>query len=379
MLATLPQTPVLLQQKQRFLLTRFPYQDVSGSYQKVGIDQKLTVPNMFYVKTRQFLTVEIYLDYENLVVGLIDQGIEPNHKTIIDTIRNIFADQGNIAKIHAYADWQVIEEQCGEKDVPRELTILGVKIHYLINNNGKNSADMEMANDIRTVIDRSPSEPDFIDVLIIGSGDRDFKAVIETALARGKKVVILGCSDSLSQDLVSTAEVRILDENFAKESRRNHKRTSKSQFGLLMSIAVYMNHRKWSWIYSDRLYKMIQNHFEESVTISELTNAGFLQQGPKPNSFKLSMNNPDSFFAWWIVNRLDFLLNVRKMDYVDSAYLANGMSKDKSCKKFGIGQTRNHAEKKLEQVATTGWIVKKPSHHPKNADKIIDTWSLAER
>ena len=66
------------------------------------------------------------------------------------------------------------------------------------------------------------------------------------------------------------------------------------------------------------------------------------------------------------------------MPYIDSAYMAKGMTMDKTFLGWGIGQERNEAESWFELLARAGVIFKKVQPHPTTPDHPISTWQLFE-
>jgi hypothetical protein len=163
-------------------------------------------------------SVSAYLDYENLCAGLRRLGYRPTPHALVEAVRRATADLGNMVEIVAYADWSVFAN-CNRMDVQRQLVMLGVTTVYVINRHGKNSADMALANDVRTQLEYHPGSTDGIDAIVIGSCDRDFRTILETARSRGKRTLVLGLSTGVSQDLMQQAEVRYLDAYLEVKSR----------------------------------------------------------------------------------------------------------------------------------------------------------------
>jgi len=157
--------------------------------------------------------VAIYLDYENLQIGLSQRGHTLKPWTMLRTIRDLTSDLGKMVDMIAYADWGVLMKNCG-MDVQRELVLQGATTVYVINHRGKNAADMALANDVRTRLALQSADQSAIDTLVIGSCDRDFCPVLETAQTLGKKSVVIGLSKMTSRELGRVAEVRHLDKYF---------------------------------------------------------------------------------------------------------------------------------------------------------------------
>lgn len=320
----------------------------------------------------------VYLDYENLHIGLEQRGIKPIPRTVIEAVRTSVADLGSLLSIEAFADWGELSKG-GAQNIQRELEVLGVKTHYQISRHGKNSADMALANEIRTRLGRQDGDPDAADLFVLGSRDRDFSTIIREA-QKTKRVVVLGLTGDTSNDLEKLAEVRYLDERMPQQESNKSKSLAKDpEFALLMQIATYMNERKYKWVYQNRLAQEIDGKVDTAKSLKNVIDAGFLKpwQDGDPNKLMLNLEQPDAYIAHWLVNRIDYSLNRRKMPYVDTNYLANGMRDDRNLQEFGLYQTRAEAQKVLDRGAKTGCIVKESRENPKSPGKTVIAWRLA--
>lgn len=157
--------------------------------------------------------VDVRLDFENLYYGMQENNWSLSIGSIVQNIKAAVSDLGEIVRIVAYADWGVLAKQ-SNKELQRDLELLGVKTRYQISIKGKNSADMEIVDDIYRLLGRDYTE-DAVDIVVIGTCDRDFRPVLETAQSRGKRIVVLGLQGKLSRELQNTAqEVRYLDQYY---------------------------------------------------------------------------------------------------------------------------------------------------------------------
>ncbi len=155
--------------------------------------------------------VDVRLDYENLYRVMEEKKWLLNTKDILQTIKTATSDLGEIVRIVAYADWGVLNRRAN-KDIQRELALLGVKTRYQVSLRGKNSADMEIVDDIHGLLARDHTE-EAVDVIVIGTCDRDFRPIVETIQSRGKRAVVLGIQGNLSGELKTFAqEIRYLDQ-----------------------------------------------------------------------------------------------------------------------------------------------------------------------
>jgi len=155
--------------------------------------------------------IDARLDYENLHFGLLKAGLPYAPQIIIGVVRKIAERRGKLQSITAYGDWQKVYIPNMDVDIQRELALMDVRTRYQINGYGKNSADMEIANDLRSLVEGS--QGDSIDEVILGTQDRDFKPVIETLRERGKFVTLVGLTNGVSGYLKNAVdEIFYLDE-----------------------------------------------------------------------------------------------------------------------------------------------------------------------
>jgi uncharacterized LabA/DUF88 family protein len=157
--------------------------------------------------------VDVRVDFENLYYGMQENNWSLNIRSIVHSIKAAVSDLGEIVRIVAYADWGVLAKQ-SNKELQRDLEVLGVKTRYQISIKGKNSADMEIVDDVYRLLGRDYTE-EAVDVIVIGTCDRDFRPVLETAQSRGKRIVVLGLQGKLSRELETVAhEIRYMDQYY---------------------------------------------------------------------------------------------------------------------------------------------------------------------
>lgn len=336
--------------------------------------------------------LDIRLDYENLHFGLKERGWPLDPKALIEAVKAVVADLGEVVNTVAYADWDVLSKSAN-RNIQRELARIGVETRYQINLRGKNSADMKLADDIRTLLERNFYEPDAVDVIVLGTCDRDFRPTVETAKARGKRLVILALKDGISHELrrVAGDDVRYLDDHLKPPSRaQRHLSTPKpwdKHVSLIAKIALWLHRQGRQWACVDSLAEALAldpqgERLERAVADGVLTRRS---NGAKGKSDTL-MPNRDHPLAqtiqrliWWTPGRIDYCLNERGMPYVDSNFLARGMTMDAKLTRLGVGQNRREAEGWLDRVADAGVIVKKSQPHPKTPTRIINTWWLPRK
>ncbi|HAJ37638.1 MAG TPA: hypothetical protein DCL15_18375 [Chloroflexi bacterium] len=233
--------------------------------------------------------VAIYIDYENIHIGLERQGRQPSPQAILQAVRAESADLGRPGEIHAYADWQALcDEQHG--DVQRELVKLGVKTHYQIGRHGKNCADMEITVDVCAALD--VTRPGVgVDTFVLVTGDRDLAPVARRVRQQGKRLRILTLRQCLAHELKECAdEVRTLDHHFAPS-------TEGAQLTALLRVAAYLRQHDFDWALRERLIRIMQGKDGELMSrriLDQLVAQGCLIAGPsaRPGSLALNQTHP---------------------------------------------------------------------------------------
>lgn len=355
--------------------------------------------------------VDIRLDYENLHIGLKRRGWKPNAKVLMEALKLATRDLGDILRTVAYADWGLLSREDGQ-DWQRELATLNIETRYLVNERGKNTADMKIAEAIRDLIERSSGASDAPDVIVLGTNDRDFRAVLETARQRGQRVVIVGLRDGVSRhllDVVGPNDIRYLDEHLlvhpetadrAQPVQVNRTRSATSpgvpslhprtEFAsLVVDVAAWLQRqgvRGWSFAPTPTLIAAVRPGPDGAGEIERAVQAGHLirksRVGPQGESETLALNRNSELvkavqvLIQWTAKRLHYCLHERSMPYVDSNYLATGMTKETQLAQLGVGQKRHEAEGWLNLLAQAGVIEVKEQPHPKEPTKLIRTWWL---
>lgn len=334
----------------------------------------------------QVARVDIRLDYENLHIGLEKQGWQPNPKELIEAVKSATANMGKIVSITAYADWDELSKGT-DVNYQRELALLGIKTRYqVVSAHGKSSADMELVTEVHSLLERADS----IDTVVIGSRDRDFRAIIEQIKQADKKAVVLALHEGLSSDLVRVAdEVRYLDEYIRIKRIYHHQgqhngqaaRFTDQQTELLLALSAWMSQKRWKWITEANINEFLADTSFTQANVEQARKAELLVpwQG-NANQYTLNMDQPLAKAAHilvrWSKDRIDFCLNKKGMAYVDSNYLANGMQMNRSLQELKVGQQRHNAEQWLNKLASAGILAKVNQPHPKDKSRSITTWWL---
>jgi hypothetical protein len=345
------------------------------------------------------LRCDARLDYENLHIGLERRGARVDPATLINAVKAAIADLGDVANIVAYADWSLLAKNTG-RDIQRELAkIQGVESRYQVNMRGKNSADMKIADDIRTLVERDTYAPDAVDIIVLGTNDRDFRPIVETARLRGKKVIVVALRDGLSNELRQAAnEVRFLDDHLPslqQEQRQTAPRISAHEHAdLAMRIEVWLRRQNWKWVYADRLVAAFTPDQASADRLRKVVEANVLTQSwravkypdgheGKAKTYALNEAHPLvqtlQHLATWAPARVAYCLHERGMPYVDTNFLSQGMAMDPIFRRLGVARTRTDAEEWLNLVVAAGLLQTKAEPHPKDAARTITTWRLLEQ
>jgi uncharacterized LabA/DUF88 family protein len=350
---------------------------ITGNVPEELRDPRFDHRNLQEMLPRSYLrqsTTSVWLDVENLLIGALKRGWKPDIEAFVEAIRTESTDVGEITQITAYGDFGLLRERLGS-DVQRTLEKLGVRTRYQVNVRGKNSADMEIARDVHTAIERD----EMMGTVVIGTGDRDFRPTIDLARKRGKKVVLLAIKDDLSNQLrMVVQDVRYLDEYFRPSSSAVSYSIDPHNpwVPLLMRVAGLLSRHHWQWGYCDRLTEIL-----EPDQLQGMIREGVLRKPGHPNhantvafNFEHPLVKAVLHMASWIPERVDHVINEKRLPYVDTNYLARGMQMDRTCQELSIGQERSEAEAWLVAAAAAGLVGCQPRPHPKTPEHIIDTW-----
>ena len=156
----------------------------------------------------------LFIDFENVAFCLHDLGYTVDPAVLARHFRERAAQGGGVLHAFAYADWHRLppmQDATGRSlssEAQRVFELHNIETRYLISRAGKNTADMKIADDIRTLL----HEPNSPDTFIIASGDRDFTPVVDTLLRQGKEVIVWGVRGKTSRSLAEAAHVEYLQE-----------------------------------------------------------------------------------------------------------------------------------------------------------------------
>jgi uncharacterized protein (TIGR00288 family) len=150
------------------------------------------------------LQLAVFIDFENIALGLRDSKASFNTARILDRL----LEKGKVIAKVAYADWNRFRnytEDLHESgfeliEIPRRATT------------GKNSADIRLVVD---AMDLSWSK-EHIDTFVIVSGDSDFSPLVAKLKENGKHVIGLGMKASTSPLLANSCDEFIYYEDLER-------------------------------------------------------------------------------------------------------------------------------------------------------------------
>lgn len=145
----------------------------------------------------------LFIDWDNLKVGLKELGRQPNISSLLDTVGH----RGRVVIARAYADWQ----QRSNAFDPPNLYAAGIEPVYVpvrmqSGRPLKNSADVKLAVDCIDFLNTAPHLKTFFLV----SGDSDLIHLVNFLRARGKRVVVIAVAHTLSSMLADNLDELLL-------------------------------------------------------------------------------------------------------------------------------------------------------------------------
>lgn len=367
--------------------------------------RELTKPNYGWRPLEELLPnlkiprIDVRIDLENVFIGLVQRGWQPNLAELIEAIRLALEDLGEVVALTGYADFSELDRHHGGAGAnwQRAFTLAGGESRYVVNQHGKNTADMKVADDIRTLVEHDPSAGSAIDIIGLVTMDRDFRHIVETAQRRGKKVVVLALEGGISRELEGAAsEVRFLNKflKFPKSGTpdtQERANPGREESALMMRIAAWLQNNRWRFVYRDRLEKQFAHQANDAELLRKLiADRWLIPNTGSPTDSNGQMRslqpNPDhtaakaaAYLSRWIPARVDYCLNKRGMPHVDSNFLATGMARDATLAEMNVGQSRADAESWLYAAATAGLVVAHQQPHPHSPSKLITIWRLPDR
>jgi uncharacterized LabA/DUF88 family protein len=141
----------------------------------------------------------LLIDWDNLKAGLKSLSREPNMSSLLDAV----GQRGRVVIARAYADWQ---QRTNSFDPPN-LYSAGIEPVYVPvrMQSGKilkNSADVKLAVDCIDFLNTAPH----LKMFFLVSGDSDLVHLVNFVRARGKRVVVIAVSNTISQVLAENVD-----------------------------------------------------------------------------------------------------------------------------------------------------------------------------
>ncbi len=171
--------------------------------------------------------VALLIDWDNLKIGLDQLDLEPSLSELYEASEEF----GRVVVARAYADWL---EGAVSRDPPA-LYQAGITPVYVPKRRYeepkgqkghrsmtiKNSVDVRMATDATTLCHTNPN----IGTYVLATGDQDFLHVVNALRPYGRKVVLVGVSGSLSQQLADFVDqVIYYDRDIEEPPARRRKK-----------------------------------------------------------------------------------------------------------------------------------------------------------
>ncbi len=331
----------------------------------------------------------IFVDYENIHIGLSKQGWEPNPKEIINGIHKAMGE-GKLLNIVAYADWEKLKGET-KRNYQSELYDLGVKTQYQKNMNGKNTGDIEIIVDIHSALASQTKA----DVIAIVSGDRDFRRIIDEIKDADKQAVIMTLKDSVSRELEKAAERVIYLDSYMKLVKANRPKRFRvgtpnpedrlTQFA--MKAFVWMFNQRWGWAYQDRLERRLNEIGDfTKEDVEEALKIGLFVEVPDRED-AITVNAEDSTgkairqLTYWLPNKVDYFLNKKRnpMKSIDMNFVVKKMMEDQKLKDAKLGFNWGNAKRWLRLAEAAGLVETRRMPHFRYPNrKVITFWLPGE-
>ena len=148
--------------------------------------------------------VGVFIDVQNLyhsTHALSRQGKIKFSKINFARFRDYLKEEGNIVIMSAFTCYDPENE--GQRAFINALALLGYRVvskptHRMPDGSIKASMDLEMAIEILT-------QAQYLDKIVLVTGDGDFKILIDCLCSQGKVVKVIGPQDMTSPELIQSA------------------------------------------------------------------------------------------------------------------------------------------------------------------------------
>ena len=352
----------------------------------------------------QTKNVAVYVDFENIAISLNEQGFVVNLDRLIARMITQAKAHGQIVKMASFAPWgqrgtlPPLVDDAGHEiadEAPSRLMMANIDPVFTLP--GKNSADIRIARDVIT----DTSHPEGGDVIILASGDRDFKEVLNTVIQRGKSVILWGVRGSTSRQLVDHPAVTI---EYIEDFANLQPHQSLGQAKVSASEPETFIPSQWSSvvIQYDRLReringedvtinKLIKQLHKVGVVISEdrgddlvsqAISLGVLQQVSNDGVITANAVHPivdkTRVITQAILRRVANTLKVRGWEYVNYGFLLKGLEMEPDIERPGLNEDDQWRSHWIDALVRENVLKRLLVPHRHNPDDLVPVICLPD-
>jgi uncharacterized protein (TIGR00288 family) len=158
--------------------------------------------------TQDYQKIAVFIDFENISLSAANHFGEFDLGLLLKAIQR----RGRITLRRAYGDWSRLIKY---RDALRENAVELVQLYsYNVQQGGKNRADIRLVIDVM----ESLFMLDYIDTIVIVSGDSDFSSLMSKAREYGKYTIGVGVQASTSDLLIKSCDEFIFYDKLVEEA-----------------------------------------------------------------------------------------------------------------------------------------------------------------
>lgn len=345
-------------------------------------------------------TVAMYIDFENITIGLNEQGFIINLDMLIEAMLRQARAHGQVTRLAAYAPWgqrgslpPLVDAQGREisDDAPSRLAL--ANIDPVFNLPGKNSADMRIAKDVlaESTLENSA------EVFIVASGDRDFNDVFGALRARGKQVIVWGIHGSTSRILENNPAILLeyiddfvhlqrhtdLGQIYSSALDRDGEtiafRPSQWSSVVLQYDRLAADHPSSPLYLDDLTDQLVEVHTVTSSArgeelIAQAEGLGLINinaNGVVQINNEHSVVRTTRIIRDRVVHRVANTLAVRSWDYVNYGFLLKGISMDLELNQPGLNIDDNWRSEWVDALVREGILARELVAHRHNPEDLV--------
>lgn len=353
-------------------------------------------------------TVSLYVDFENITIGLNEQGYVIDLDRLVNSMIRQARAHGQVNKMSAYAPWgqrgslpPLVDAQGREisDEAPSRLAL--ANIDPVFNLPGKNSADMRIAKDVLADSSAHGSS----DIFIVASGDRDFNDIFGTLRAKGKQVVVWGIHGSTSRILENNPAILLeYVDDFAQFQRhidleQIYHEALTNEFGeplafrpsqwssVVLQCDIWTaKHPRSPLTIDDLTDHLIEAHAVTNPArgeelLSQAQGLGLVDVNAS-GIVVLNGNHPITqatrIIRDRIVHRVANTLSVRNWEYVNYGFLLKGLSMDLDLTGPGLNIDDNWRSEWIDALVREGLLVRELVPHPNNPEDLVPVIRLPD-